>query len=101
MSKTILFTVLVAAVLASVVAMIWQTKRPPVVDSAMPAQVAAVKPATVARAAYVGGASCAVCHAEQFEQWQGSHHDLAMQEVSAHSVLGDFTTFERGSMLRF
>ena len=94
MSKKIMFTVLVAAMLASVVAMIWQIKRPPVVDSAMPAQVAAAKPATVARAAYVGGASCTACHAEQFEQWQGSHHDLAMQEVSAHSVLGDFNNAE-------
>ncbi|UUY06783.1 tetratricopeptide repeat protein [Pseudomonas sp. J452] len=33
---------------------------------------------------------CQGCHAEQFAQWQGSHHQLAMQEASDTSVLGDF-----------
>lgn len=40
--------------------------------------------------AYVGRAACAACHAEQDKLWQGSHHDLAMQEVSEATVLGDF-----------
>lgn len=39
---------------------------------------------------YVDDARCGQCHAEQFDQWSGSHHDLAMQEASASSVLGDF-----------
>lgn len=33
---------------------------------------------------------CQGCHAEQFSQWQGSHHQLAMQEASDTTVLGDF-----------
>jgi len=41
-------------------------------------------------AAYVGRAVCADCHADQTELWQGSHHDLAMQEVSDKAMLGDF-----------
>lgn len=40
--------------------------------------------------AFVGRAACAVCHAEQDKRWQGSHHDLAMQEVNEQTVLGDF-----------
>ncbi len=40
--------------------------------------------------AFVGRAACAACHAEQDKLWQGSHHDLAMQEVSEQTVLGDF-----------
>ena len=90
MSKKTVFIVLVAAVLAAVVALVWQTKRPSAVESLLPAQESAAKPAMVASATYIGGASCAACHAEQFEQWQGSHHDLAMQEANAQSVLGDF-----------
>ena len=40
--------------------------------------------------AYVDDASCADCHAPQHESWSGSHHDLAMQEATAETVLGDF-----------
>jgi predicted CXXCH cytochrome family protein len=40
--------------------------------------------------AYVDDASCAGCHAREHEAWSGSHHDLAMQEASAETVLGDF-----------
>ena len=40
--------------------------------------------------AYVDDAACADCHAREHEAWSGSHHDLAMQEASAETVLGDF-----------
>ena len=40
--------------------------------------------------AYVGEATCAGCHASEHEAWSGSHHDLAMQEATADTVLGDF-----------
>jgi tetratricopeptide (TPR) repeat protein len=39
---------------------------------------------------YVGRAQCIACHAEQDARWAGSHHDLAMQEATEISVLGDF-----------
>ena len=39
---------------------------------------------------YVGRAQCIACHAEQDARWTGSHHDLAMQEATDASVLGDF-----------
>ncbi len=39
---------------------------------------------------FVGGAGCVDCHAQAAEAWRGSHHDLAMAEVSEQTVLGDF-----------
>ena len=46
-------------------------------------------------AAYVDDAGCAGCHQGAYDAWSGSHHDLAMQEATAETVLGDFgdTTF--------
>lgn len=39
---------------------------------------------------FVGSGTCASCHAAEAERWAGSHHDLAMQEATAETVLGDF-----------
>ena len=39
---------------------------------------------------YVGRQVCAGCHAKAAEAWRGSHHDLAMQEPTDKTVLGDF-----------
>ena len=41
-------------------------------------------------ATYVGRASCVECHQSEYQQWQGSHHDLAMDSATADTVLGDF-----------
>ncbi len=61
----------------------------------------AVAPAPLA---YVGAHSCGECHAEETRRWRGSHHDLAMQEANARTVLGDFDearfTYE-GATTRF
>jgi len=43
---------------------------------------------------YVGSTACAECHADQHAAWTGSHHDLAMQEATAETVLGDFNDAE-------
>ncbi|MDD1611346.1 MAG: cytochrome c family protein, partial [Methylococcaceae bacterium] len=54
---------------------------------------AAVKPSVTQpppAASYVGAASCKQCHQPEFEAWQGSHHQLAMQEANEQTVLGDF-----------
>ncbi len=40
--------------------------------------------------AFTGSAACQNCHAEQFAQWRGSHHDLAMQLPGPATVLGNF-----------
>lgn len=51
-------------------------------------------------AEFVGSVTCANCHAGEFEEWTGSHHDLAMMEASPETVLGDFddTTFLYGGI---
>lgn len=57
-----------------------------------------------APASIVGGEVCAGCHAAEAEQWQGSHHDLAMQAADESTVLGDFADTEfsaNGSTTRF
>ncbi len=49
------------------------------------------KPATaLPEPTFVGGANCASCHAKETQAWRGSHHDLAMQEASEQTMLGDF-----------
>jgi nitrate/TMAO reductase-like tetraheme cytochrome c subunit len=30
---------------------------------------------------FTGTKSCVTCHEEQYQAWQGSHHDLAMQHA--------------------
>jgi predicted CXXCH cytochrome family protein len=49
------------------------------------------KPAVVQ---FVGRAACASCHAAETKAWQGSHHDLAMQEAGDATVLGNFKDAE-------
>ena len=39
---------------------------------------------------FVGGKKCAECHKREYDKWQGSHHDLAMDEANQNTVLGDF-----------
>ena len=66
------------------------------------AEPAAAKPVTKPQptADFVGMENCVGCHAEQAERFTGSHHDLAMQESTESSVLGDFNDvkFEFGGV---
>ena len=39
---------------------------------------------------YIGASECAGCHQQEFDDWQGSHHDWAMKVASPETVLGDF-----------
>jgi predicted CXXCH cytochrome family protein len=39
---------------------------------------------------FVGAGACKQCHQAEFEAWQGSDHNLAMQEANEQTVLGDF-----------
>jgi Flp pilus assembly protein TadD len=43
-----------------------------------------------APARFVGRQACATCHPQEDHLWQGSHHDLAMQEANEQTVLGKF-----------
>ncbi|MGR9073494.1 MAG: tetratricopeptide repeat protein [Gammaproteobacteria bacterium] len=52
---------------------------------------------------YVGAQACKECHLSEFNAWQGSHHQLAMQHAEQQSVLGDFNdvTFEYNGIKSF
>ena len=50
----------------------------------------AARPPAPSGGNFVGGDSCKGCHQEQFNDWQGSHHDLAMQLPTDKTVLADF-----------
>ena len=43
---------------------------------------------------YIGSETCAECHRAEYDSWQGSHHDLAMQPANPETVLGDFDKAE-------
>jgi len=45
---------------------------------------------TRSRPEYVGGEVCVSCHRDESRRWSNSHHDLAMQEATSATVLGDF-----------
>jgi tetratricopeptide (TPR) repeat protein len=42
-------------------------------------------------AAFVQETACVACHAAESKAWTGSHHELAMREAGASTVLGDFS----------
>ncbi len=46
--------------------------------------------ASATEATFTGSSSCQTCHADEYKNWQGSHHDLAMQLATPDTVLGDF-----------
>jgi len=39
---------------------------------------------------FLGDNNCKECHQQEFKDWQGSHHDKAMQIADSSTVLGDF-----------
>jgi len=45
-------------------------------------------------ATFVGSVECQDCHKPEYDKWQGSHHDLAMDVANENSVLGDFENTE-------
>ena len=45
---------------------------------------------------YIGSTACAGCHESAYQQWQNSHHDLALQVASAETVRLATTGSERG-----
>ena len=50
--------------------------------------------ANAAENEFTGSKSCTGCHVDQQQDWQGSHHDLAMQHATEDSMLGDFNNSE-------
>ena len=42
-------------------------------------------------AAFAGSKKCMDCHRAEYDKWQNSHHDRAMEIASDETVLGDFS----------
>ena len=64
------------------VPMVAQTAAPPTVERLV----------AQSKATLVDEGACQGCHAIQVKDWQGSHHQMAMQVATAETVLGDFNS---------
>ncbi len=49
---------------------------------------------TKPEATFVGSLGCKDCHNQEYDTWEGSHHDLAMAVANETTVLGDFNDAE-------
>ncbi len=66
--------------------------------------IVAESPSALADATYVGRAACIDCHQAEHSEFEGSHHDRAMELATEQAVLGNFddVEFERlGVVTRF
>jgi predicted CXXCH cytochrome family protein len=84
--RHVIVVLIVAAAAAGIGYWLLRTMSAPPADG-KPA-TSAIVPAISAQ--HVGRNACVACHAEQDKTWQGSHHQLAMQEATETTVLGNF-----------
>jgi hypothetical protein len=85
------FLLLGACALLAVLIGVWVLRPSP-----RPRPLAAPAASSVpppAPALYVGAEACKGCHAAQYQNWLGSHHQLAMQEATAATVLANAFAF--------
>ena len=95
-----LFPVIIAALLMCVAGIGWfllDSQPAPIAYAPAPASASApiaqppkAQPVAMAPATLVDEAQCQGCHSAEVKDWQGSHHQLAMQEAKTDTVLGDF-----------
>ncbi len=92
MALVLVFALIVAGAAVLWWTLPWQAASAPAATAVLPKPEPTPPPPQ-----FVGRAVCAGCHAEQDRLWQGSYHDLAMQEANAQTVLGDFndTVFKK------
>ncbi|WP_095079149.1 tetratricopeptide repeat protein [Pseudomonas sp. Irchel s3h17] len=91
-----LFPVTAAALLLVMAGLGWfllagqSTPTPYVAPSVASAPAVKTPPAPAPPATLVDEQQCQGCHSEQVKDWQGSHHQLAMQVADAGTVLANF-----------
>ncbi len=79
-------TLVLIALVGGALLFVRQSESPgKVATPATPSIAHATGPAT-----FVDESACAGCHADEAKSWHGSHHDLAMQEATNDTVLGNF-----------
>jgi len=49
---------------------------------------------SIPKSTFVGSIECRDCHNREYDNWEGSHHDLAMDVANEATVLGDFNEAE-------
>ncbi|WP_367084659.1 tetratricopeptide repeat protein [Pseudomonas sp. HOU2] len=91
-----LFPLTIGVLLAAVAGIGWFLFSPapapytaPPISAAAPV-VARPQPVAQQPATMVDEQQCQGCHTEQVKDWQGSHHQLAMQAANGETLLGDF-----------
>ena len=98
-----LFPVLIAVLLLAMAAIwVFLQANTPQLRVAAPTVVA--KPTVIAPATMVNEQQCQGCHQSQAKDWQGSHHQLAMQTATVETVPADFndtTVTAEGETTRF
>jgi tetratricopeptide (TPR) repeat protein len=80
------FLLVGACALLAILIAVWALHR----TRHAPPSALAQSPPPPAPPVYVGAEACKGCHTSQYQAWMGSHHQLAMQEATAATVLGDF-----------
>lgn len=93
-----LYPILIATLLVAVAALgYFALRSPPLVQTPLPTAAVEttlqppVSPVEKApRSSMVDETQCAGCHTTQVNDWQGTHHHLAMQVANARTVLGNF-----------
>lgn len=94
-NRLVWLLILLAALAASILGYRRPANPDPPVATTPPAMPATLPmPAVLPAPEFVGRSTCAGCHGEQDRLWQGSHHDLAMQEADERTVLGNFNAAE-------
>jgi len=93
-----LYPVFIAALLVTAIALGYFALRTPTAIQ-VPLPAALVEPdlqppipkaVKAPPSSMVDEAQCAGCHTAQVKDWQGTHHQLAMQTANAQTVLGNF-----------
>lgn len=90
------FAAIIGLLLLAIVGIGWflLSSQPTPVAYVPPAPPAAApvkpQPVAVVPAQMVDEQQCQGCHSEQVKDWQGSHHQLAMQPATGETMLGDF-----------
>lgn len=89
-ARNVLHGLVAAAAVVALVALWWFIQAPPPAPApALPATTQLPPPAPPP-AQLVDESTCQGCHVAQVKDWQGSHHQLAMQAAAPATVLGDF-----------
>ncbi|MDE1167303.1 MAG: multiheme c-type cytochrome [Pseudomonas sp.] len=91
-SHNLIYSLIAGLAVVAVIGLWWFIQAPPpapvVVKASAPA--AAARPVPPPAAQWVDESTCQGCHVQQVKDWQGSHHQMAMQAATPATVLGDF-----------